>query len=500
MILQRSKNRRDGTQKILEFSTGIEHEPFMNETIQKLIQIIEDQQKTIEMLTAEIAELKRLLFKKKSEKSSSKPKRMPKPTSKPKASPDELQEARKEKRDQQKSLPVETIKIPVEESQCSCDCCEPAQFNIIGFKQVERIEYIPSVLKRYQYHLQTKKCTCGKTIVSSQAPENVVEGGKYGPGFHAHVVVSKVDDSLPLERQAKILGRSGVEINKSTLCDVFHRSAQLLFPIYEHFISRLQESDLVNADETTIKLQRPKQCKTAYMWTFLDSDQIVYSFSEGRSGNKVVEILSQSQGLLQSDGYSGYNKGNRERVGCWAHARRYFFNSLPNDDAKIYFDWVNELYGVEYLAIERDELGSQNHLKLRQLKSKEILEKMKTRLERDIGNTPPKSPFGKALTYLNNNWDSLQVFLTDLKIKLDNNISERALRIVAVGRKNYLFVGNTEAGQNLAILQTLVQTCKLHKVNPQDYLSDVLIRIQTHPQSKIDELHPKNWKSLFDQT
>ena len=124
--------------------------------------------------------------------------------------------------------------------------------------------------------------------------------------------------------------------------------------------------------------------------------------------------------MLQSDGYSGYNKGNRERVGCWAHARRYFFNSLPNEEAKIYFDWINELYGVEYLAIERDELGSQNHLKLRQLKSKEILEKMKTTLERDIGNTPPKSPLGKALTYLNNNWNSLQVFLTDPKIKLDS--------------------------------------------------------------------------------
>ena len=158
------------------------------------------------------------------------------------------------------------------------------------------------------------------------------------------------------------------------------------------------------------------------------------------------------------------------------------------------------LLGKVNLAIERDELASQNHLKLRELKSKEILEKMNTRLERDIGNTPPKSPLGKALTYLNNNWNALQVFLTNPKIRLDNNISERALRIVAVGRKNYLFVGNTEAGQNLAIVQTLVQTYTLHKVNTQEYLTDVLIRIQTHPQSKIDELHPKNWKSLVVQT
>ena len=375
----------------------------MDTTVQQLLQIIQElceekkqQEKQQEHflsiiagLQAEIADLKRLLFEKNSEKNPSKSKRMPKPTIKEKDSQDKIQKVRKEKRDQQKSLPVETITIPVEDHQCSCDCCEPEQFKIIGSKVVERIEYIPSVLKRYQYQLQTKKCTCGKTIVSSEAPANVVDGGKYGPGFHAHVVVSKVDDSLPLERQEKILGRSGVEINKSTLCEVFHRSAQILLPVYDHLITRLQASDLVNADETTIKIQQPKECKTAYMWTFLDSDQIVYSFSEGRSGNKVVEILSESQGLLQSDGYSGYNKGNRKRVGCWAHARRYFFNGLPNEEAKIYFDWINDLYGVEYLAIERDELGSQNHLKLRQLKSKEILEKMKTKLERDIGNSPP---------------------------------------------------------------------------------------------------------------
>ena len=443
-------------------------------------------------LQSEIADLKQLLFQKKSEKRT----RITKPKTKSKSSPSKIQKTRKAKREQQKSLPVETIKIPVEEEQCRCDCCKPEEFRLIGLKRIERIEFVPSVLKRYYYQLQSKKCQCGKTIVSSQTPANVVDGGRYGPGFHAHVVVSKVDDSLPLERQAKILGRTGVEINKSTLCEVFHRSAQLLSPIYDLFISRLQKSELVNADETTIKLQQPKQCKRAYMWSFLDADQIVYSFSQGRSGNKVLEVLSDSSGLLQSDGYSGYNKGNRQRIGCWAHVRRYFFKALANADAKLYFDWINDLYGVEYLAIERDEVGSKNHLTLRKLKSQEILDKMKTRLEREIGNTPPKSPFGRALTYLSNHWDSLQVFLTDPNIRLDNNLSERALRIIAVGRKNYLFVGSKSAGQNLAVLQSLVQTCKLHQVNPQEYLTDVLIRIQTHPQSEIESLHPKNWKQL----
>ena len=469
----------------------------MEAQIQQLLDIIEQQQKTIETLTnrledaiSEISSLKDLLFNKKSEK-------MPRVKPKKKVSQKEIQKNRKTKREEQKSLPAEDIRLPVEAEKCVCDCCNPIQFKIIGSKVIERIEFIPSVLRRYKYHIQSKKCLCGKTIVSSEIPANVIDGGKYGPGFHANVVVSKVDDSLPLERQAKILGRAGVEINKSTLCDIFHRSADLLVPIYRHLIDEIQKTDLVNADETRIKLQQPNQCKDAWMWTFLDKEQIIYSFSTSRNGDKVLEILAGSEGLLQSDGYSGYQKGNRERIGCWAHARRYFFKALKSKNAQQYFDWINELYHVEYLAIERDEVGSENHLKLRQLRSKEILEKVKSQLEKDFGKSPPKSPYGRALTYLSNNWDSLQVFLNDARVKLDNNISERALRIIAVGRKNYLFVGTKEAGENLAVLQSLVQTCKLHQVNPQKYLADVLIRIQTHPQSKIAQLHPKNWKNLF---
>ena len=177
----------------------------------------------------------------------------------------------------------------------------------------------------------------------------------------------------------------------------------------------------------------------------------------------------------------------------WASCRRKPSVNV-NDGIEVPLEGINKLYHVEYLAIERNELGSANHLKLRQMRSKEILAKMKKQLEIDIGKATPKSPFGKALKYLSNNWESLTRFLSDARIRLDNNISERALRIV--GRKNYLFVGTKEAGENLAILQSLVQTCKLHQVNPQKYLADVLIRMQTHPQADIAQLHPKNWKSL----
>ena len=235
----------------------------MDATVQQLLNIIEEQAETIrklsnqlEELTSEVSSLKDLLFNKKSEK-------MPRVKPKKKVPQKEIQKNRKERREEQKTLPTEDIKLPVESEKCICDCCNPMQFKIIGSKVIERIEFIPSILRRYRYHIQSKKCLCGKTIVSSEAPANVIDGGIYGPGFHANVVVSKVDDSLPLERQAKILGRVGVEINKSTLCDIFHRSADLLSPIYRHLIDELQKTDLVNADETRIKLQQPNQCKNA---------------------------------------------------------------------------------------------------------------------------------------------------------------------------------------------------------------------------------------------
>lgn len=482
----------------------------LTKTNEQQTTLIEKLMAEIQSLSVKLEELTDLLFKQKSEKTRYSEEKMPrvKPNKKPlteeekKAARERTNQKRKQNRDKQNELSVEDIKIPVKPEQCVCENCNPMQFKLIGSKVIERIEFIPSILKRQLFRIETKKCPCG-TIVSSEIPANVVDGGRYGAGFHAHVVVSKVDDSLPLERQAKILARAGVEINKSTLNNIFHRVADLLNPIYHHLVAEVKTSDLVNADETRLKLQQPNKCKEAYMWAFLDKWQIVYVFSETRSGETPIEILGTSKGFLQVDAYSGYNQvttpETRTRIGCWSHVRRYFFKAKKDPDAEEIFRWINELYHVEYLAIERDELGTDNHLKLRKLKSAEILEKIKKKVEVDIKKTTPGSGYGKALKYISNNWDSLLIFLTDPKINLDNNISERALRIIAIGRKNYLFVGTKQAGKNLAILQTLVQTCKLHQVNPQKYLADVLIRIQSHPQSKISELHPKNWTKLVSE-
>lgn len=200
-----------------------------------------------------------------------------------------------------------------------------------------------------------------------------------------------------------------------------------------------------------------------------------------------------------TDGYSGYNgvvgEGKRTRVGCWSHARRKFFEALSSaPEAREVLDLIVKLYRVEHDAAECEILGTPAHLVLREERSRIIADAIDTWVDDRSEATPPKSALGVALTYARNQRKSLREFLKNPKLPLDNNTSERALRIIATGRKNFLFVGHEEGGHNLAILQTLCSTCLIHKINPYEYIRDVVVRVRFHPNSKIDELLPMNWK------
>ena len=233
----------------------------------------------------------------------------------------------------------------------------------------------------------------------------------------------------------------------------------------------------------------------------LSVNAIVYYFSESRGGKVAKKLLGDTLGYLQIDGYSGYNticdeeNGGRIRVGCWSHLRRLFFEALGElSENRTVLEWIVELYRIEYKAAELDILGTIDHLALRQKYAVPIMDKIYDWIMEKKKIMPPKGDTGKAITYAINQWESLCVYLTDACIRLDNNLSENALRIIALGRKNFLFVGHEVAGQNLAILQTITSTCRLHNVDAYEYIKDVIIRIQTHPASKIDELLPQNWK------
>jgi len=191
----------------------------------------------------------------------------------------------------------------------------------------------------------------------------------------------------------------------------------------------------------------------------------------------------------------------RERAGCLAHLRRRFFDaqSVAPEAAKTAMDFILDVYRIERAALEADLLGTPEHLEMRQTQSKTVMDDFKGWLVAEQGRHPPRGPMGDAISYALGNWDALTLFLTDPHLPIDNNASERALRVAALGRKNFLFVGTDEAGENLAGLYSLIGTCEMNGVNPVAYLADVLLRVQTHPASRIDELLPHNWKPLQAQ-
>jgi len=398
-------------------------------------------------------------------------------------------------------LPVLERRIEVPDEAKVCKKCGNPRFSALGEGVVtHQYEYVPARLIRHRIVREKCACQCGETVLTAPPPEQVLEGCEYGPGLHAHVVVAKCADSLPFYRQAKQFERAGVPMNRSTLCNLFHRSASLLDPLYQRMLELVSKENHVGADETPLPVQEEGGCRRSYIWTFHSKNIITYVHSATRSGETPARILGGTEGSLQVDGYTGYNKvtapEGRERVSCWAHIRRYFFKALATapETAAEMMDLIGELYEIEHRIRENDLVGTKAHRLLRDSESRAVVERIRTWLDENKDRHPPKSPIGKAIGYTEGQWKYLLRFLDDSALAIDNNKSERELRIFALGRKNFLFANNDDCAQNLAVLQSLVATCSANDVNPQDYLADVLIRTQSHPAKDLDELLPMNWK------
>jgi transposase len=450
-------------------------------------------------LEERLAMLERMLFARKTEKMPSVDREL-RDRGEIKSDPGASAKKRKKNAAARKELPSQEIRHSVPDDQKVCPKCGGSDFRPLGSGKSSVLwEYVPAQVVR-QVHIQEKlACRCGEHIVTAEGPARVTEGGSYGPGFHAHVVTSKCLDSLPLHRLEKQFKRLGIPVARATLVGLFHASAEALKPIWDYILEQIAASDIVQADETPVKMQDKR---TGYLWTFLTDELIGYRYSASRSGRLPAEVLGGSKGTLVVDGYTGYNRTftpeGRSRAGCLAHARRYFFHAKDScPEAETGMDYIRQVYRVEHEARERGIVGGNEHSQLREEKSRPIMERFRTWLEEQ--HHPPKSAMGKAVNYSLNNWDALTAFLDNARIPLDNNASERALRVAALGRKNFLFVGHEAAGENLAGLYSLVATCEAHGVNAQAYLADVLLRVQTHPQSRIHELLPKAWLGLYGQ-
>jgi transposase len=355
---------------------------------------------------------------------------------------------RRENAEKKRQLVTRKIEHKVREDQKTCPKCGGHDFSRLGGGDTtELYDLVPGHVER-QLHVQEKlRCHCGETIITADPPAKVYDKARFGPTFIAQVVVSKCADSLPLYRQAKAYRRAGVQVDDSTLGQLFHRAAEATKPLSDRLLQLVSEKEIVQADETTQRVQAKGKTRTAWLWSFIARDEaekelISYVFSRSRSGETPLRVLGDTLGKLVADAYSGYNKvtlpGGRERAGCLAHLRRKFFDaqSTAPELAKIAMDYILDVYRIERAALDADLLGTPEHLAMRQTQSSVVMEAFKAWLDLEEAQQLPKSPIGEAIGYALSQWDALTLFLTDPHLPIDNNASERALRVAALGR-NY---------------------------------------------------------------
>jgi transposase len=451
----------------------------------------------VERLKAEMDALKRHVFGKKTEK-------MPPMAREVKrgqpSDPEQGQRTRLKNAElKAKVVETETVQVPVPEDKRSCPKCGNSELTpIASTKPTSITEYVPGYFRKRTYQREKLVCACGKHIVTAAVPEKAFDKTQYGPGFMAYLAVTKTLDCVPLYRLEKAFKRSGIPISRSTMNALYHRVGGALGIIAKRILDQVAASDIVLADETTLRTQTNAD-KKHYVWTFIAGNNVAYRFSASRSAQTPRDVLGGTRGTLVVDAYTGYNAvlnvDGRERAGCLAHVRRKFFDALSSaPEAAEPLELIRQIYLVEHRAREQGISCTEEHTRLRQLESTPLLTRLHGWLIDSEPKHTPKSPLGNAIAHAKKNWEALTRFASDARIPPDNNASERALRVVALGRKNFLFVRDSESGESLANLYTVLATCEASEVDPQAYLTDILMRLDATPASQVDELLPSNWR------
>ncbi|MCE5340156.1 MAG: IS66 family transposase [Planctomycetaceae bacterium] len=400
-------------------------------------------------------------------------------------------------------LKREIIPIEPSEEEKFCDIHnKPKKF--IGTEKTEKLEYVPASFFVKVYERAKYACDeCQGNISIGELPPMVVDKGLACEGLLAHIITSKYCDHAPLNRLEGIFKRSGVDINVSTMCDWVGKCSDLLEPLVKRMHQKILESPKINSDDTSIPVKNPNRkgsTYNGYLWVYIDNKKnVVFDFTPTRSREGPIKFLGKYCGKLQADAYNGYNEyfmtSGATEIGCHAHARRKFEYAVDSDPVRAarLMVLLGRLYEIEKRAKE-EEYNSDKLLEVRQKEAKPILNEIKAVFNEYKDCVLPKSPMGKAITYSLNQWEALLRYLEDPTLSIDNNISERVLRMVVIRRLNYMFAGSEAGARRAANIYSLVASCKLNEIDPFAYFRDVLVRISTHPADKIDDLLPSNWK------
>ena len=345
-------------------------------------------------------------------------------------------------------------------------------------------------------------------MTTTAAPANVFDKSFADVSFLVGMLLDKFLYHLPLYRQHQRLENSGLVLARSTLTNLTKRAIDLLRPIYDEQLASALLSRILAIDETPIKAGKKSKGKlqTAYFWPmFGDKDEVCFTFSTSRSQQHLIKNLGDFNGIILSDGYSAYEsyvKKCKEATlaQCWAHTRRKFDESQVSDPeaSAIALAYIGQLYKTED-DIKQQDLSGKEKLNYRQRYSKPIVDAFYAWCyeQRQRIDLVKSDPFCKALVYAQHREHGLRVFLAEPDLQLDTNHVERALRVIPMGKKNWLFSWTEIGAEHIGIIQSLIVTCRMHDINPYDYLVDVLQRVDQHPASRVHELTPRLWKEKF---
>lgn len=398
--------------------------------------------------------------------------------------------------------------------ECPCGC---GKMHKIGEDRSERLDIVPAQLRvivtvRPRY--ACRHCTDGVTQLP--APAHLIEGGLPTEALIAYILVSKYADHCPLYRQSQILARSGIDIHRAVLANWTGKAAFHLKPVVDRLAEYLKASEKLFMDETTAPVLDPGRgrTKTGYLWALARDDRswggsdppgVVYFYAPGRGGENAERFLTGFNGILQLDGYQGYNRltrssrkgGDPIRVAhCWSHARRKLKEVFDRDASQIAAEGLRQIAG--FYAVEADIRGTSpdERLSARQARTAPLVAAFGDWLQSERLRVSAKSRLGEKLAYIHRHWEGLQTFLTDGRVEIDSNSVENLIRPIALGRKNALFAGHDEGGKAWGRIASLIETAKINGVEPFAYLKATLEAIASgHPKNRIDDLLPWNFNA-----
>lgn len=393
-----------------------------------------------------------------------------------------------------------------EPEQKGCPACG-GSLSKLGEDVSEMLEYVPARFKVIRHVRPKLSCTQCDTIVQAEAPTRPIARGLAGPGLLAHVLVSKYADHLPLYRQSEIYAREGVDLERSTLADWVGSTSELLNPLHEALRHYVMHAGKLHADDTPVPVLAPGQGRTKQgrLWTYVRDDRpagdsaapaVWFTYSPDRRGKHPHRHLADFTGTLQADAYAGFNRlydtGRIREAACWAHVRRKFFDLHAAHASPVTTEALERIGSLYAIESEIRGRSSGERQRERHTRARPLLNSLKDWFKESLTKLSRKSETAAAIHYALGRWPALLRYCDDGSLEIDNNSAERALRAVALGRKNYLFAGSDAGGERAAVIYSLLGSAKLNGIDPESYLTAVLRRVADHPINRISELLPWN--------